>query len=145
MATYLTNAVCGPVIGSMVSNDKGDFSNRTKCAGSQLVNNVKTTVQIGAVGLGACGAAKFIAKSPARISKVSGLFDKLVSKLPSGKFADKLMKAPGRVKAATLIMLPAIALVNYIFGKHIYKMGQIDQKYTDKAKLEEAANKNILG
>lgn len=36
MTNYITQAACGPVIGSIVSSDKGDIANRTKCAGAQL-------------------------------------------------------------------------------------------------------------
>ena len=56
MTSFSTQAIAGPVIGTMVSNDKGDLSNRAKCAGAQLKNNATTAAQ--AVLLtGACGAA----------------------------------------------------------------------------------------
>lgn len=61
-----------------------------------------------------------------------------VTKLPkSNKFVDKLLKMPGKTKAIALIALPALLAVDYIRSKHLYKMGQIDQKYTDQAKLKE--------
>lgn len=44
---------------------------------------------------------------------------------------------PGKTKAIALIALPALLAVDYIRSKHLYKMGQIDQKYTDQAKLKE--------
>ena len=51
---------------------------------------------------------------------------------------------PGKAKAFVLIALPALLAVDYIRSKHLYKMGQIDQKYTDQAKIEENTKKNIL-
>lgn len=36
-----------------------------------------------------------------------------------------------------VIGLPLLAISSYISGRHLYKMGQIDQKYTDQAKLKE--------
>ncbi len=143
MTAFITQATFGPVIGSMVSGDKGNFSNRTKCAGSQLVNNLSTTAQGAAVFGGGYLATKAIAKSPKAMSTVVKVFDKVVSKLPQSKVA-KLLNLPGRTKLLAFAALPAILLLNYIAGKHIYKMGQIDQKYTDKAKLEQNVNKNIL-
>ena len=42
---------------------------------------------------------------------------------------------PGKAKAFAIIAL------DYIRSKHLYKMGQIDQKYTDQAKIEENTKK----
>ena len=141
MTNFSTNAVAGPVIGSLVSKDKGDFSNRTKCAGSQLKNNVVTMLQLGAVGGAAVGTTKVISKSSKATLAVGKFFDKIVSKLPNCKFTDKLMKLPGKAKIAALVALPALLLVGYIRDKYIYKMGQIDQKYTDKVQIEEQTKK----
>ena len=48
-----------------------------------------------------------------------------------------IKSAPAKVKAmVTLgygVLVPALT---YIVGKHYYKQGQIDQKYTDRAKVE---------
>ena len=43
-------------------------------------------------------------------------------------------------KVGIVLGLPVLALGSFIGGIHIYKMGQIDQKYTDKAKLKEHQN-----
>ncbi len=40
-------------------------------------------------------------------------------------------------KAGLLISAITVPVLGYIARKHSYKMGQIDQKYTDKAKLEK--------
>lgn len=144
MTSFVTQSVCGPVIGSMVSSDKGNVKNKRKCAGAQLGNNLSTMAQNVGVGLGAFGAAKYIAKSPARIDKLANFFNKMVSKLPQSKLVQTLLNQSKKCKAAALIALPAIALVNFITTKHFYKMGQIDQKYTDQAKIEENTKNNIL-
>lgn len=149
MTSFLTQAVCGPVIGSLVAKDKGDASNRTKCAGAQLVNNAKTMGQTALVGGGVYAAARTFVKHPnTKIVKAgANTFNKIIDmiKLPkSSKFVQKLLKMPGWGKALTLVALPAMMLVNYIGAKHLYQMGQIDQKYTDQAKIEENTKKNIL-
>lgn len=142
MTSYLTNAVAGPVIGSMVSKDKGDFSNRTRCAGRQLANNASTMAQVAVVGGGAFAAGKLITKSAKATAAGVKVFDKLISVLPkNANFVQKLMKLPGAAKVAALVALPALLLVGYIRDKHIYKMGQIDQNYTDKAKIEAETKK----
>lgn len=41
------------------------------------------------------------------------------------------------------IGLPLMVISSFISGRHLYKMGQIDQKYSDQAKLKEHQN-NIL-
>ena len=46
-------------------------------------------------------------------------------------------------KVIALVSLPVIATLGYLTKRNIYKAGQIDQKYTDKAKLE-AHNKDII-
>lgn len=147
MTSFTTQTVCGPVISSFGAKDKGDLSNRVKCAGAQAANNLSAAAQTVLVAGGAFGAAKYVSKSPQRISKLANLFDKGIKalKLPqSNTFVQKLLNAPGKGKAAAILILPAVAAINFITGKHLYKMGQIDQKYTDRAKLEAHYEKNIL-
>lgn len=149
MTSFSTQVVCGPVIGSLVAKDKGDASNRTKCAGAQLVNNAKTMGQTALVGGGVYAAARTFAKAPNSKVVQTGakVFNKIIDviKLPkSSTFVNKLLTMPGYAKAFALIALPALLAVDYIRSKHLYKMGQIDQKYTDQAKIEENTKKNIL-
>lgn len=133
MTSYITQATCGPVIGSMVGIDKGDFTNRTKCAGAQLKNSLTTGVAAMATGV-ACGAGiKYATKSPRRLVKIAQFFDKVANKiLPKNVNLKALSK---KSKVAIVLGLPVLAISSFISGRHLYKMGQIDQKYTDKAKL----------
>lgn len=59
------------------------------------------------------------------------------------KFVQKLKGLSGKAKA----LLPLIALgglaISYITSKHLYKKGQIDQKYTDKAKVEQRQKETL--
>lgn len=148
MTSFLTQNIGGPVIGSMVSADKGDISNRVNCAGSQLKNNVSTLIQDTVVIGGAAGAAKVVSKSPRRIVQAAQYFDKAVKTIGkhfgSNPLFEKLLSMSKKSKAAALIGVPAGLLLNFIIGKHIYKMGQIDQRYTDKAKLEAHTKDQIL-
>ena len=160
MTNYITQAACGPVIGSVVSSDKGDIANRTKCAGAQLKNNVATLAQDVVVIGGAAGAGALINKNAKLSAKVTKFFDKVVNKLMPGrkrditlfgtggkpfktfeirqsKLAQKLLNMVPKGKIALAVALPALMAVSFISGKHLYKMGQIDQKYTDKAELRK--------
>lgn len=54
--------------------------------------------------------------------------------------ADVLKKTLNNIrmgKGGLLIAAVALPLLSYIGGKHIYKAGQIDQKYTDKAQFQK--------
>lgn len=160
MASYITQNLCGPVVGSLVGSDKGDISNRTRCAGAQIKNNVQTLAQ-DVVVIGGAGAAAYgIGKNAKWTQKLAKFFDKTVNKLLPGKkknvtligesgkpfktfeihkskLAQKLLNMTSKGKVATMIALPVLAALSFINGKHLYKMGQIDQRYTDKAKLEK--------
>ena len=138
MTNYGTQCVLGPVISPAFSKDKGDFSNRMQCAGAQLANNAKTlladTVVIGgALGGIACASKnKGVAKGLAKITHSVANFIK-----SRGGFgaASKLKRLPLSIKAGLPIMAVAMPLLGYITHKALYKMGQIDQKYSDKAKI----------
>lgn len=141
MTSFTTQAIAGPVISSMVTSDKGDFSNRTKCAGAQLKNNLTTGLTSVAVGVTAGTGIRYAAKSPRRLVKIAQAFDKIAKKiLPKNA---NLKKLNNRSKVALAIGLPLMAISSFISGRHLYKMGQIDQKYTDKAKVEKH-QKDIL-
>lgn len=60
-------------------------------------------------------------------SKVNQMFAKLNIQPDTAK----------KLKALAPIALVATALTSYISNKHNYKMGQIDQKYTDKAQVQK--------
>lgn len=147
MTSYLKNATLG-VAAPLVSKDKGDISNRAKCMGSQTLNNVKTlaadTLVIGGSVATLKAAAKF-GKFGSFLQKITekgaGVATKVFSKAGLGKVSSKIStimnKMPKGVKIAAPVVLAATALIGYFKNKNIYKAGQIDQKYTDKAKLEK--------
>ena len=128
----------------MVSKDKGDFSNRLNCEGEQLKNNKITVAK--SVGVGG-GTLLGI-----REAQKGGKFGKVMQKLTNKclYFAkDKgilknTKRIPGKFKAAAPIALLGTLVLGYIMQKTLYKMGQIDQKYTDIAKIE-AKQKDVLG
>lgn len=55
------------------------------------------------------------------------------------KVANKLSKTSGRQKILGGVVLATGCALNYVASKHNYKAGQIDQKYTDRAKMEKNA------
>jgi len=145
MAEFSTMCISSP-IGTMVARDKGDFSNRVKCAGEQAMNNLKfNTANLALIGGSGYGAYRIL-KSPNATSKVVKVFDKGVSVIAkkAPNIAQKLSNMPSKFKVLGLIAAPVLLGVGYLCQRWAYNAGQIDQKYTDKAKIEEATNKNIL-
>lgn len=49
----------------------------------------------------------------------------------------KVTDAIRKSKGALLVAAATLPILSYISHKHSYKMGQIDQKYTDKAQLQK--------
>lgn len=148
MSTYLSNVVAGPVITSMCDKKKGSFGNRVDCAGQQMKNNLVTTAQAGGTVLVTAGTLKgllkatplqetlakgtdFIVKGFGKLIKNNNLLDKLNKKLVNNNFV------PSGFKAAALVSTVALTALSFIGGKHLFKMGQIDQKYTDKAAIQQ--------
>jgi len=223
MTNFATHALLGSPTASLVGKDKGDVSNRAKCAGAQAVNNAKTLAADTVVIGGSVATVRAMKKGKLqRVQDVlAKLVDKITSKLPKDSlvtqaqktakkaekidikpkaesvakldqklaesranlkhakgidnktkatfaqkigakteaFAQKIAgkskafgqkmrgllgdlgrdisKMPKWGKAAVLITAIAAPLVTYINKKCSFKSGQIDQKYTDKAKIEK--------
>lgn len=147
MTSFSTQAIAGPVIGTMVSNDKGDLSNRAKCAGAHLKNNATTAAQ--AVLLtGACGAAGAVGYRHS--TPIARFVDKGVDTIikkgkldytPIKQFAQRIKSLPPKAKVLAAIGLPFVIGLSYIRDKYLYQAGQIDQKYTDMAKIKEDKEK----
>ena len=58
-------------------------------------------------------------------------------KLNPPKWFNRLRQVSASTRCIGLLGMLALPLLGYISGKHIYKSGQIDQKYTDKAKVRQ--------
>lgn len=72
--------------------------------------------------------------------KLAKLISKGVTKDNANLTPEKLKsltKGLKGFKAGALISAIALPVISNITNKHFYKMGQIDQKYTNKAKLEK--------
>lgn len=71
--------------------------------------------------------------------KIAGLACNLGTKFISftKNAIDKIAKTSGRQKILTGIVLSGLVLLTHVLNKHNYKAGQIDQKYTDRAKMEQ--------
>jgi hypothetical protein len=143
---------------TMTDSTKGSFTNRTQCTKEHIKNDCKATLKLGLVGGGVAATAinpSFTEKVATYVGKV---FAKIYSgaaklvgmtKLKNGSLAEYLTKVSEfttkNAKKAGLVGLAAtgVALVASALVKHAYKEGQIDQKYTDAAKIE-AKSKNII-
>lgn len=140
MTNFSTQYVMGPVISPLVSKDKGDLSNRFNCAGTQLWNNAKTLAQDVVVLGGVAAGAKAVqnnTKFAKTMAKGTHSFANFLNKHGLKEIGSKLKRMPTKFKALAPIVALGTLAVNYITCKGLYKMGQIDQKYTDRATIEQ--------
>ena len=164
MTDFITNAALGATA-PLVAKDKGDLSNRLNCAGAHIKNNAQTLAQDTVVIGGTAIAARAVAKNknladkfcnvvskvtqktvgtinkvlPNKVKdKAYKCFNKIRTRITGGDLIGKINKLSTKQKGAIgiLMSLGALAL-GYVGYKHIYKAGQIDQKYTDKAAIEK--------
>ncbi len=135
-----TIALTGTAIHSLFDSDKGSMSNRTECAKEHLKNDAGFLAKTGLVG----GAAYIVSKNRnvfrplvSGLGKTAAALLKKASKyMPKLEgLANKILKNPTKAGVAGLVGGCAIYLVNELF-KNIFKSGQIDQKYNDKAEQE---------
>lgn len=140
MANYLGYTV-SPTIYPMVAKDKGDISNRAKCAGEQFTNGVKGALAAAAVYGAGAGAGYVAMKKPGITSKIAAGITKVLKKLPNNKFVQKLVDASPKAKVLGVIGAITSVALSYVAGKTLFKTGQIDQKYTDRATWENQVKK----
>lgn len=144
--TNFSTQMLSPVISPLVSKDKGDVSNRFNCAGSQLANNAKVVLADTVVLGGVASCAKAVQKDKKfakAMAKCTQSFANFLNKHGFNGIGSKLKRIPIKTKALAPIVALASLAVGYITSNGLYKMGQIDQKYTDKAKIE-AHQKQII-
>ncbi len=142
MSNYLGYSVA-PAIYPLVAENKGDITNRVNCAGAQFTNNLKGGLTVAAAYGAGAGAGYLALKNPGVTSKIAQGITKVLKKLPDCKFVQTLVKASPKVKVLGAIAGVTTMVVSYIAGKTIFKAGQIDQKYTDKATWENKV-KNVF-
>lgn len=150
--TNLITAV-NPACSLAVNNDKGSIGNRIEHSVEQTKNMVKTQFKdqfVSAAGVaGSIGAAAAVSKSKTAQNFIS----KYISKVKNSntikntieelspyikKCADKFKALPTPAKVVLGIgLVLTTAVSNLIRTKGIYDAGKIDQKYTDRAKLQQ--------
>jgi hypothetical protein len=144
---------------TMADSTKGSVTNKTQCTKEHIKNDAKTLLTIGvpaaAVGVAMVkkpdigeklalyagktmakvysGAAKLLGKTKLKNTKV------LNTLITMGENTAKNAKKAGHIG----LTAAGIAFVGTTLIKHAFKEGQIDQKYTDSAKIE-AKSKNII-
>jgi hypothetical protein len=142
----------------MADSTKGSFTNKTQCTKEHIRNDVNAAMKLSVVGSGVAVAAlkpkfaekvaKFIGTAISNVSfEVTNLLGK--TKIKNGSFAKNLAKISEKIsknatKTGTVgLAIAGIALAVSASIKHAFKEGQIDQKYTDAAKIE-SQTKNII-
>jgi hypothetical protein len=138
---------------------KGSFTNKTQCAKEHIKNDMSAALALSvptAVAVGAVvkpnltkKAAKYVGSA---FSNATNTLAKWLNKTETLKDG-KIVKTLGRIgdfaakhaKAAGIVGMVAVGagVVANILINHAFKEGQIDQKYTDAAKIE-SRSKNII-
>ena len=139
---------------TLSAKDKGSFGNRVDCTKEHVINNAKSMAKstvAATIGAGAAyGVYKYIPNSHFKSANAwaNGWINKAANytKSAGGKLANfttkmlnKLAQTSGRTKAIALIGVTTLLVVNKITQSQAFKAGQIDQKYTDRAKAQEIA------
>lgn len=134
----------------LIDGTKGSMKNRAECAKEHLKNNIATTAKSTVLTTGVGFGSYYAAKHPTRVldcaSKLGKGLEKLANKTPLSKYLKDVntMKL-GKIGLATLVFTTITSIATDILAKHYFKSGQIDQKYTDVAKLENASKNPLLG
>lgn len=128
VSTLEAAAVGGTAYGAarIVAADKYGFNVLTKGL-NKAVNNILKLIGK-------------ITKNPDFAEKTIKEFEDIArkSQMPKGgKIAKSFGTMSARFKALGLIAAIALPTIGYIAHNHSYKAGQIDQKYTDKAKFQK--------
>ncbi len=135
MTSYEVQCMASPSLNPLFAKDKGDIANRVRCSYAQTKNSVVTLAKAGVV-VGGASAIAYAAKKSPKIAEVIGKGIGVLTKmLPSGKIFNVIKNASPKAKFAAAVIGTASTALAYIFGKGIYRMGQIDQQYTDSAKV----------
>jgi len=128
---------------ALLDRTKGSMTNRYECSKEHLKNNLSTTAKVaGAYTLAGAGAYVAI-KQPKMYLKVAKKVGDLLgkSKFITKKLPDVLKR--GKIGLAVAAGTAFLVTLGNIIQNHAYKSGQIDQKYTDAAKIE-SQTKNVV-
>lgn len=128
----------------MFDSSKGSMTNRYQCAKEHFKNNFSAALSGAAIGAAGCAGIIVAKKQPKIYLKVADKLGKLLGK--SNTIAKHIPDALKRGKVG-LAVAGAIALTGALINaiaSHSYKSGQIDQKYTDAAKIESQTKNLVL-
>lgn len=150
MTSFPMQIATTPVLSPLLSKEKGTMGNRLDCSVDQTKNFIATTAKVG-VGAGVVGGAVWAMNKYGNKKAVESIIKgggsvvdaslnglKKLFKGPKVKeFADKLISLSSKNKTAGALALIALPIITYVGAKGFYKMGQIDQQYTDKAHTQD--------
>ena len=154
--TNLITAV-NPACSLAANNDKGSIGNRIEHSVEQTKNSLKTQFKDQFVSMagvaGSIGAAAAVSAAVSKSKTAQNFISKYISKVKNSnavkntieeltpyikKGADKFKALPTPAKVVLGIgLVLTTAASNLIRAKGIYDAGKIDQKYTDRAKLQQ--------
>lgn len=141
MSSYAISSI-SPVIGALVSNDKGDANNKRQCALEHMANNFKYNTSNLLIMAGGAHVTRKVLTTPKYAKVALNVFNKIAQKIGkvAPEVAKKLTKLPGKAKIVGLIAAPVLLAVGYLATKGTYEMGKIDQKYEDIARRRNPYN-----
>lgn len=146
----MTNMYLATPAYTMVDSTKGSMTNRYQCAKEHLQNNVNYCLKTSALGVITAGTTIAAVKNKSFVNKLATKIGKLISKkpasLPKGTVGKVII--PNYAKKGKFALLVAGAAVvggtlAHLISGYYFKKGQIDQKYTDSAKIE-SQTKNVI-
>ena len=130
--------------GVLFDSKKGSIENRLECGAEHIKNNAQAALKTALVGTTAAGltyavhknakAAQYAQKG---MKAVQGLLNKnKTGAKVAGKIAHFLSKFSTAGKVGVITAAIALPILAYINNQHTYKAGQIDQKYNDRAAVQ---------
>lgn len=138
---------------TLADTNKGSLTNRNACAKEHLKNDLKFEMQLAVPAAGALIAYKNPRSANAVASGVGNVaanfvrgLGHLIKNTKIGNklinIANKIAKNPARAGKFGIFALVA-AVISKIIAKYANKMGHINQKYEDAAKIE-SQTKNVV-
>ena len=122
---------------------KGSLTNRYQCSKEHIKNDLVTTAKstLTLTAGGAAAVGTLASKNTILGAKAFTKVGKLLQKIGVANLTN-VAKA-GKYGILGLIGAATVGTLSYLISKNIYKKGQIDQKYTDSAKIE-STTKNVI-
>lgn len=139
----LTTATILPtMVTTYADPKKGSLQNKSECIGEHFKNNLKTDAVILTTAGAGAGLTYAAVKNEKFATVIEKPFVKIAEMLKNNKTLSQIPKLLKKVP--TLAKVGVAVTAGFAILSNVFKSGQIDQKYTDKAKLENYDEKHKI-